>query len=635
MSINLTDEIEVKTKKGKLCAAKQIFLEGDTQTVENEIQDINSRHNTLNTKHESLSRTVQGIAATGGASAATNVTYNNNVSGLNAENAQDAIDELANKKFDKANIAQESGSAKDKIMSQKAVSDKFSGLLSEISEINNGITKGKSLNLEGQIVNSDGWNATTFYISIDNIKSFSVKSQLITPCLAYYDSNLKFISGISGSGLDVETFTESVLQDKPLNAKYVRFSYKHKPFKLELYTGNPNINDNLIEFVNNKIITVSNNIKIKETVSLLTKDKYLNLKGQIVNAGPNEFIATTFYISIDNIKSFSVVGQGTSLAIAYYDSNLKFISGIEGAGWGGTAFTESVLQDKPLNAKYVRFSSHVEIAPFKLELYTVSPNINDNLIEFVDNKIINKLTGIRAWENKTCAFLGDSITDKVHVGTTKNYWQFLGEILGISYVSYGINGAQSDSLINQATSAYNDNPNYDAIFILIGTNDFNANIKIGEWFTETEKETNKNGVLVNLKHRDIIINNSTFKGRLNTGLQYIKKKFPNSQVILMTPLHRAYAVFDPSNIQPDESYANTSGLFLSDYVAAIKECANIWATELIDLNAISGLYPLMEEYSGYFHNGKTDMLHPNINGHYRIAQAIAAKMNSISCLQKP
>ena len=94
MSINLTDEIEVKTKKGKLGAAKQIFLEGDTQTVEKEIQDINSRHNTLNTKHESLSRTVQGIAVTGGASTANNVTYNNDNSGLNAENAQDAIDEL-------------------------------------------------------------------------------------------------------------------------------------------------------------------------------------------------------------------------------------------------------------------------------------------------------------------------------------------------------------------------------------------------------------------------------------------------------------------------------------------------------------------------------------------------------------
>ena len=121
MSINLTDEIEVKTKKGKLGAAKQIFLEGDTQTVENEIQDINSRHSSLNTKHESLSRTVQGIAATGGASTATNVTYNNDSSGLNAENAQDAIDEIASKKIDKSSIVQTTGTSETAVMSQKAV----------------------------------------------------------------------------------------------------------------------------------------------------------------------------------------------------------------------------------------------------------------------------------------------------------------------------------------------------------------------------------------------------------------------------------------------------------------------------------------------------------------------------------
>ena len=134
MSINLTDDIEVKTKKGKLGAAKQIFLEGDTQTVEKEIKDINSRHNTLNTKHESLSKTVQGIAATGGASTATNVTYDNANSGMNAENIQDAVDKLAkekadssnvteqlDKKFNKENIAQEFGESKDKVVSQFAL----------------------------------------------------------------------------------------------------------------------------------------------------------------------------------------------------------------------------------------------------------------------------------------------------------------------------------------------------------------------------------------------------------------------------------------------------------------------------------------------------------------------------------
>lgn len=107
MSINLTDEIEVKTKKGKLGAAKQIFLEGDTQTVEKEIQDINSRHNTLNTKHESLSKTVQGIAATGGASTATNVTYDNTNSGMAAENIQDAVDKLAKEKADSSDVTEQ------------------------------------------------------------------------------------------------------------------------------------------------------------------------------------------------------------------------------------------------------------------------------------------------------------------------------------------------------------------------------------------------------------------------------------------------------------------------------------------------------------------------------------------------
>ena len=187
MSINLTDEIEVKTKKGKLGAAKQIFLEGDTQTVEKEIQDINSRHSDLNTKYESLSRTVQGIAATGGASTATNVTYNNDASGLNAENVQDAIDELKSsktitiaqelgeaedkvmsqkaikteldKKIDKANIAHETGEAEDRVMSQKAVSDKISNLLSNISEISE-IANTASTNSSNALTKAEAANKT-------------------------------------------------------------------------------------------------------------------------------------------------------------------------------------------------------------------------------------------------------------------------------------------------------------------------------------------------------------------------------------------------------------------------------------------------------------------------------------------
>lgn len=167
MSINLTDEIEVKTKKGKLGAAKQIFIEGDTQTVEKEIQDINSRHNDLSSKHESLSSTVsehakqiesnqsqitanksaqdekntsldanmaklntrddqitelvKGVTATGGASVATAVTYDNTSSNLDAATVQGALDELVTKKISKEDIAQELGDSKEKVISQFAL----------------------------------------------------------------------------------------------------------------------------------------------------------------------------------------------------------------------------------------------------------------------------------------------------------------------------------------------------------------------------------------------------------------------------------------------------------------------------------------------------------------------------------
>lgn len=155
MSINLTDEIEVKTKKGKLGAAKQIFLEGDTQTVEKEIQDINSRHNTLNTKHESLSRTVQGIAATGGANTATNVTYNNDISGLNAENAQDAIDEVSSI----AHFAKKGGVVN---ISTNYNSDHIVEVLTLSQALSKVPMTDRVLGFQGKYLATDGWHTIIY-----------------------------------------------------------------------------------------------------------------------------------------------------------------------------------------------------------------------------------------------------------------------------------------------------------------------------------------------------------------------------------------------------------------------------------------------------------------------------------------
>ena len=80
----------------------------------------------------------------------------------------------------------------------------------------------------------------------------------------------------------------------------------------------------------------------------------------------------------------------------------------------------------------------------------------------------------------------------------------------------------------------------------------------------------------------------TFRGRINCVLSYLKTNYPTKQIILLTPIHRGYAKFGDNNIQPDESYPNGIGLYVDEYVKAIKEAANVWAVPVIDLNSISG-----------------------------------------------
>lgn len=234
------------------------------------------------------------------------------------------------------------------------------------------------------------------------------------------------------------------------------------------------------------------------------------------------------------------------------------------------------------------------------------------------------------WKGKRVAFLGDSITDKKRIGTKKCYWEYLAEMLGLQPLVYGINGNRMDGILKQAQRLHEEQgDSIDAIFIFAGTNDYNGGIPVGEWYVESEKETVVAGPATELrKHREAVMSDSTFKGRINLVMDYLKTHYPTKQVIMLTPLHRAQARFSDKNIQPEEAFPNKIGIYVDEYVKAVKEAANVWAIPVIDLNSISGLYPMNDAHVRYFHDGTRDRLHPNAEGHRRMALSLVYQLLS-------
>ena len=197
-------------------------------------------------------------------------------------------------------------------------------------------------------------------------------------------------------------------------------------------------------------------------------------------------------------------------------------------------------------------------------------------------------------------------------------------MLGLQPFVYAINGNRMDGILRQANRLLEERgDSIDAIIIFAGTNDYNAGIPVGEWYKEGEKEAQVAGPSMELrKHREPVMNDSTFKGRINLVMDFLKTNYPDKQVIMLTPLHRGKARFSDRNVQPEEAFPNKNGVYVDTYVQAVKEAANVWAVPVIDLNGISGLYPLNDSHPRYFHDGETDRLHPNAEGHYRMAKAL-------------
>ena len=212
---------------------------------------------------------------------------------------------------------------------------------------------------------------------------------------------------------------------------------------------------------------------------------------------------------------------------------------------------------------------------------------------------------------KKIVFLGDSITAGSGITDKENgiYWQQLARLSGAECIGYGISGhriARQQKDENNGRVPYADrveslDPDADIIVVFGGTNDFgHGDAPLGTFADRTT---------------------DTFYGALHVLCLKLIERYPASQVVIMTPLHRC-----SENDGPFNEYGVRLQTNLEGYVNIIQEVAAYYAIPVLDLFRVSGIQPnvpvLRERYM-------PDGLHPNDAGAERIAHKLYSFLKSL------
>ena len=243
------------------------------------------------------------------------------------------------------------------------------------------------------------------------------------------------------------------------------------------------------------------------------------------------------------------------------------------------------------------------------------------------------------WADRKVAYFGDSITDPNNNGSKCKYWGFLQEWLGITPFVYGVSGRTWADIPNQADKLEADHgSDFDAIVVFVGTNDYNHGVPIGEWYrVAADSVLAANKKVKRAKYlrskRTLAMDKGTYRGRINIAMMKMKTMFPDKQIVLLTPIHRSYFEAGLNNVQPSEEYQNSCGEFFDRYVESVKEAGEVWGVPVINMYSLSGLAPTIDVNAAlYFHDTKTDRLHPNDAGHARMARTLACQLVALPCV---
>jgi len=213
--------------------------------------------------------------------------------------------------------------------------------------------------------------------------------------------------------------------------------------------------------------------------------------------------------------------------------------------------------------------------------------------------------------NAKINFLGDSITEGFGVAPEECFISRIADETGALCRNYGISGTRiaRQRVPSEETRwdldfcgrAEQMDPEADIVVVFGGTNDFGHGDA-------------PFGTIQDMDER-------TFCGALHALCRKLIDRYPEAQLVIMTPLHRDSEDDGPYNERGIRLSANLEG-----YVDAIIKIAAFYAIPVLDLFRVSGIQsrvPVLKER--YIPDG----LHPNDAGHMRMADKLIGFLNML------
>lgn len=208
--------------------------------------------------------------------------------------------------------------------------------------------------------------------------------------------------------------------------------------------------------------------------------------------------------------------------------------------------------------------------------------------------------------------MGDSITEGAGASRRENaYCMVIEREYEAICQNYGISGTR---IAKQHTPS--DNPRFDMDFCSrVADMDSDADIVVV--FGGTNDFGHGDAPLGTMNDRTP----DTFYGALHTLYTELFEKFPDSPIVVITPLHR----LNEDNPRGDGNKPQDVGT-LKTYVEIIREVAEYYSLPLLDLYKESGLQPKVSVIQQKI---IPDGLHPNDEGHKILARKIAKFLESL------